>query len=108
MAEPLQLGPWYRGEDLAPVFTIKPVEDITGWTISLRVKVNKTDAASLLTITASNTTPASGIFTVAISAAQSATLSPGTYVVDIWRTDSGSACALGDGTVSVLNTVRVP
>ena len=98
---------FFRGEDVTLNFTMAPVVDITGWTLSFKVKQTATDAA-LLTIAGSVTVGASGTFGVALTAAQTTTLGVGTYVYDAWRTDSGAATALTYGTVTVKGTPRVP
>lgn len=102
------VGPIYRGEDDALVFTMTPTTDITGWTISFRVKNTLSDATALVTQAATLTTPASGIFTVSLASATTAALLPGVYAYDVWRTDSGSAAALSIGSITVRASVKVP
>lgn len=98
---------WFRGEDITLNFTMSPVVDITGWTISFRIKPPGSDNA-LLVVAGTITVAASGTFAVALTAAQTTTLSPGTYAYDTWRTDSGAATALTLGTVTVKASSRVP
>lgn len=108
MAELIDIGPFYRGEDEAPIFTMAPLTDITGWTISFRLKASLLDATVLLTIGAILTAPSSGIYTVPITAAQTAALPAGNYAYDIWRTDSGSAAPLNLGQCVIKGSVRIP
>jgi hypothetical protein len=108
MAQREDIGPCYRGEDVLWIFTMTPVTDITGWAISARVKQTPSDPTPLLTINASLTSPAAGVFTVSLPAASTTSLSAGTYAYDVWRTDGGSAAALALGTLTVKGTVRLP
>lgn len=99
---------WYRGEDVTLAVTLSPTTDITGWTLSFKVKQNATDATALLTVAGSITGAAAGTFSVSLTAAQTASVPTGVYVYDIWRTDSGAATALTVGSVTVKNSPRVP
>jgi hypothetical protein len=108
MAQPQDIGPIYRGEDVALNFTLTPLTDITGWTLSFKVKQRLDDAAALLTIAGSITTAAAGTFSVTLSAANTTTLSAGRYTYDVWRTDSGSNAALAIGALTVKGSVRLP
>jgi hypothetical protein len=100
------IGPIYRGEDITLNFTMSPLTDITGWTMSFRLAQGTT---TMLTVSATITTAAAGTFAVALTAAQTSTLSASSqYTYDVWRTDSGSAAALSVGMVTVLGSVRVP
>lgn len=108
MAEQQDIPTVYRGEDVNFVFTMTPLTDITGWTNSWRLKASFNDATVLLSINATLTTPASGIFTVALTAAQTTAIPAGNYVFDVWRTDSGSSAALAIGNLVVKGSVRIP
>lgn len=108
MALEQDLGPFYRGEDVAIVFTMTPLTDISGWTIVFTLKAQPATPTSLLSISASLTTAGSGIFTVAISSTQTTSLSAGTYAYDVWRTDSGSAAELSIGALAMKGSVRIP
>ena len=108
MAAIKDLGPFYRGEDLALNFTMTPLTDITGWTMSCRVKPAGADSPILLTISATITSAPAGTFAVAVTAAQTTTLPAGAYSYDVWRTDSGSAAVLALGTLTMAGTVKVP
>lgn len=95
----------YLGEAIALTFTIKPLTDITGWTIKLTIKNNATDVGQLLQVAAVLTTPASGIFTCSLTHAQTLTLGVGTYAYDVQRTDSGSEAVLSIGSLTVSQEV---
>lgn len=98
---------WYRGEDVTLNFTMAPVVDITGWTISFRAKSDATQTA-LVTVNATITVAASGTFAVALTAAQTTSLNASTYAYDVWRTDSGAATALTMGTITSKGSPRIP
>lgn len=96
---------WNRGEDVLITFTMTPVTDITGWNLSARIKTALTNPSTLLTIAGSVTSAAAGIFTVAVTAAQNTTtLSVGTYVYSVVRTDSGSVAVVSEGQILVSPT----
>jgi hypothetical protein len=108
MAQLQDIGPIYRGEDVTFQFTMVPTTDITGWTITLRVKAALMDPAALLTVSGTLQAPAAGVFTVPLTATQTQSLSAGQYAYDVWRTDSGSAANLSLGLLVVKSSVRVP
>lgn len=108
MALQQDLGTFLRGEDLSLVFTLTPLTDITGWTIVFTAKTAPESTTSLLSISGSVTTAASGIFTVPVTAAQTLGLTANTYAYDIWRTDSGSAAGLSIGSFTMKGSVRTP
>ena len=93
----------WRGEDILLTFTRTDAATIATWTISFRLKKNHGDADPALTIAgtlvSSGTT---GVFTVALTAAQTAALSLQGYLFDCVRTDSGSAQTMAIGLVNVL------
>jgi hypothetical protein len=108
MAQLQDIGPIYRGEDVSLNFTLTPLTDITGWTLSFALKQRLDDPSARLTVAGSITTASAGTFAVALSAANTTSLSAGTYRYDVWRTDSGSAAALATGALTVKGTVRLP
>lgn len=108
MAQPNDFGPFYRGEDVELDFTMTPLTDITGWTISCRVKLTPTDATALLTVNATIQTAAAGTFKVPFTSAQTSGLSANTYAYDVWRTDSGSQAALSIGSLTIKGSPRTP
>lgn len=96
---------WKRGEDIVVTFTPRVVTDITGWTINCLVKKNITDTAALLTIAATITTPAAGIYTVTFTAAQNTTtLRDGAYPYVTARVDGGSVAVLTEGRIVLKST----
>jgi hypothetical protein len=97
---------WNRGEDVLLTFTEQPVPtNITGWTITFRIKVQLADVSSLLTIAGTVTDGPNGVYTVAISASQNTSvLTAGQYFHSVIRTDSGSVAVLSEGPVTVNST----
>lgn len=102
------IPPIYKGEYVNLIFTQTPLTDITGWTISFRVKIDHSDSTPLLTVNATLTTPSVGVYTCSITSAQTAALSAGKYAFDVWRTDAGSEAILAIGNMIVKGSVRVP
>lgn len=99
---------WFRGEDILITFTMTPLTDITGWTISAKVKTAVQEPTALLTIAGTVTSAAAGIFTVAVTAAQNtSTLAVGRYDYSVTRTDSGSVAVLSEGTITVKPSAQV-
>lgn len=99
---------WFRGEDILLTFTMSPVTDITGWTINGAIKANLDYAAPVLTISCTVTTPAAGVFTMAVSAAQNTTsLGSGSYVYAVERIDSGSVAVLSEGALVVKPSAKL-
>ena len=97
---------FFIGEDKSLVFTIYTsagaAQDITGWTISWLLSATNSGAATL-TKSATLTTPASGICTVAVASGDTSGLTPGTYYYTLRRTDSGSKAELAYGTCELLD-----
>lgn len=100
---------FYKGEAVALVFTMTPTTDITGWTIVMTIRNNATDSVTLLSVTGVLTTPASGIFTLSLTSAQTkTTLGVGTFAYDIQRTDAASEAVLSIGSLFVTQEVLYP
>lgn len=93
----------FRGEDALLSFTQDPVEDITGWTIVLTVKRYLTDVAPLFTANATLTSPLTGQYTAAMSAAQTGALTPGPYLYEVTRVNTGSVAVLSIGNLVVAS-----
>lgn len=99
---------WFRGEDVLVTFTPQVVRDITGWTISCAIKPTLDSALPVLTVPCTVTTPAAGIFTMAVSASQNtSTLGSGYYVFAIERTDSGSVAVLVEGAIQIKPSAKL-
>jgi hypothetical protein len=81
--------------------------DITGYTIEMHVRKGEEDEDTLLELATGGsgivlTTPASGIFTVTITATQTAALPAGAWVYDLEMDDgSGVKTRLIEGTFTV-------
>jgi hypothetical protein len=92
---------FFVGEDQALQFTVYEDDDvtvvnITGWTLQLKAALTE-DGAALITKSATLTTPASGICTVSLAAADTSSLDPGRYYFTLSRTDSGFNQVVADG-----------
>lgn len=99
----------FIGEDKSLQITVyqsdgRTPQDITGWALSwmLKTSLDVVDGSASLTKTTSAgitlTTPTSGICTVVIADTDTDSLSPGTYVHELKRTDAGSEVVLCQGT----------
>lgn len=80
-----------RGQDATITVSMSPEQDITGWTISAIVRAYNGGTALVTKTVGSGialTTPATGVFTVTFAAAD-LSLTPGAYVWEITRTNSG-------------------
>ena len=106
---------WFTGEDQSLRFTIydldpltatspPTVKNITGWTIQFRMATTAT-GASVLTKTATLTSPTNGICTVSVAALDTPALTPGTFHYTLARTDSGQNQVLAWGTAVLLGRV---
>jgi hypothetical protein len=97
----------YRGEDVTLTVTMRPLTNISGWSVTFTCKRRPADAA-LITKAATVTDPANGVFTIALASAD--TTSPGVpageYLYDIFRTDAGAMTCLALGKLSVLPDPR--
>lgn len=88
---------WFEGEDQDIEFTIyrrstNAAQDVTGWTLEFKLATAK-GAVAVLTKSATLTTPASGVVTVSIAAADTAGLSltqDTTYYYTLARTNAGA------------------
>lgn len=80
-----------RGQDATITVTQTPAEDITGWTLSAIVRAYNGGTALVTKTVGSGitlTTPSTGVFTITFSASDLA-LTPGAYVWEVTRTNSG-------------------
>ena len=106
MAQPNNFE-FFKGEHPIITFTMTPTTDITGWTITFTLKDSLDNPqTALLTVSATLTTPASGIFTVELTAAQM-TRACKQYGYDVWRTDSGAEACLSVGQFLIKPNARV-
>lgn len=108
---------WFTGEDKSLVFTIyqsdeTTAQDITGWTLSYRLKRSPADldADAVLTKTTSSgialTTPGSGVCTVTIEDTDTDSLSPSTYFHELKRTNAGNETVLTKGSVLLQQAIH--
>lgn len=103
----------YQGEDYVATGTHRVSEggavvNITGWTIVLTIKRLPTDSPAVLSVNGVVPTGTDGVYTVSLTAAQTAALGVGDYHCDVWRTNSGAKTELAIGFFSVLQPVRTP
>ena len=95
-------------EDTATVESTTP-ENITGWTMVFTVSRAKDSTNKLVGPKAMTlVTPASGIASVSLTAAETGNLEPGTYYCDVWRTDSGYERCVSEGAFPVKGNARSP
>ena len=92
----------WQGEDITLTFTRAAATTISGWTIVGYLRKYHDDSDPTLTISASIVSNTSGIFTLALTAAQTAALALQGYTMEIWRTDSGSVTLMSTLLLSML------
>lgn len=101
---------WFKAEDKSFVFNIVgptgTPQDITGYTIKWVLSATDGGAATL-SKTASLTTPASGVCTVAVASTDTSGLTAQDYFYTLWRTDAGSKTLLSYGTATLQASVTV-
>jgi hypothetical protein len=95
----------FRGEDVVLPFDVD--EDITAWTMTLSINDTMADATPLLSVSASITTAATGLCSVTLTSAQTATLTGPVYQWELVRTNTGAVAVLAYGTLTVLPRVTV-
>jgi hypothetical protein len=76
-------------------------QNITGWTLQFKMAAT-TAGASVLTKSATLTSPTTGVATVATLAADTSGLAPGTYFYALSRTDSGNNAVVAHGPAVLL------
>jgi hypothetical protein len=89
--------PVYRGEKRSFAFTPDAETDISGWTIAAYVFKGpkaKSPVASVMSPTVVVEDDEAGVFRVDFTASQTAELTPGTWHLSPWRTDSGNESKL--------------
>lgn len=95
---------FFRGEDVVLDFQMSPMEDVSGWAISL--KIGDTLGGTVqVTKTASITDGPRGKFRVTIASADTASLAAGRYTWDCRRTDSGAKATLANGELDLKREV---
>lgn len=92
-----------QGEDIVLQFTRAGGTTIATYTITGYLRKFHDDADPTLTITGALVSSGStGIFTLTLTAAQTAALVNQTYYLNVWRTDSGSVTLLSVVLLTVL------
>lgn len=103
---------WFRGEDITLHFAMIPATDITGWSLTFTVK-NKLGGTTQFTKDNGGTgglalvSAKAGTFKVTIAKADTQGLTPGGFVYDVKRTDSGSNAILANGTITLRQEVTL-
>lgn len=95
-----------RGEDVQLDFTYNPVPSggISGYTLQWRMSVAP-GVTPALTKSATVVSASAGTFKVNLLAADTASLTPGVYMWEAWRTDSGSVGRVSWGLVELLREI---
>lgn len=96
-----------RGEDCEIDFTIRqtakadaPVQDITGWTFSCKLKRKDEDPdPPVVSMTVTTLVAVAGTLKATLTAALTAPLD-GDYRYSLWRTNAGFASCLSQGVIS--------
>jgi hypothetical protein len=102
------LGTIYKGEDVSLNFTMSPVVNITGWTITFTVRKESLTGSVILTSDGTVVSGPSGTFSVPIAAAQTSGVKPGEYAWDVWRVDVDSAALIAYGDITISGSPRIP
>lgn len=93
----------YQGEAITLTLTRASGTTIAGWTITAYVKQFHGDATYELELTGTlSGGGTAGVFTLALTAAQTLALDNQGYWCEIWRTDSGSETLMSLLTLNVL------
>ena len=95
---------FFQGEDVTLNFTMVPPTDITGWTITSTVK-DKLGGTVQFNPTVTIVDSGRGKYKASWPRANTSTLSPGDYVWDTRRTDSGANTLLSHGEATVRQPV---
>ena len=93
----------YQGEDKVFSFTLSPVVDITGFTLSFDVKDATTQ---IITRVPAITSGPAGTFTVTLIDTNTDAIRTGIYTYDVWRTNTGFETVLAIGTFTVDRVAR--
>jgi hypothetical protein len=95
---------FFRGEDVVINFTMTPVQDITGWTLTFKV-ADQLAGTIKITKTAAIVNGPAGQFSVSIANADTSSLAVGRYVWDVRRVDSGYKSTVADGYITLKQEV---
>lgn len=93
----------YQGEAITLTYTRASGTTIATWTITAYIKQFHGDATNTLTLTGTlSGGGTAGVFTLALTAAQTLALANQSYWAEVWRTDSGSETLMSLLTLNVL------
>lgn len=96
---------WYIGEDKVITDTISAGGSISGWTLRARLSRGPGQPSIIEKTTGSGieiTSASGGIIEITFTAANTSSLEPGAYYLDVWRTNSGYATQLSVGWITLL------
>jgi hypothetical protein len=95
---------FFQGEDVQLNFYVTPPTDVTGWTLTGTVK-DKLGGTVQFTFTPSILDAGRGWIQVTWPRSNTSALTPGDYVWDVRRTDSGKNTVLANGEATVKQAV---
>ncbi len=95
---------FFRGEDVVLDFQLSPQEDVSGWSITLKV-ADSLGGTVVITKGATITDGPRGKFRVTIASADTASLTAGRYTWDVRRTDPGAKATLAHGEIDLRREV---
>jgi hypothetical protein len=95
---------FFRGEDVQLNFQLQPPQDITGWTLSMKL-ATQLGGTVQFTKSATIVDAGRGLFQFTIASADTSGLAVGRYVWDVRREDSGSKSTLADGYLDLRQEV---
>lgn len=97
---------FYQNEDVEPGFTVTDptVTDITGWGIEFVIKASAADDDPAIQTAAG---VVNGLLTFTVPFQLDVSITPGTYVYSIRRTDPGFEWQLAHGSFTVVDSAGV-
>ncbi len=109
MAVEYNFDPIAAGEDQSLLWTMQPSPtNITGWTLELSVR-ERFGAPVLITLISGDgltvVSAVAGTVTCFFASAKTLDMTPGCYVYDMWRTDTGNRHRLTYGTLTLVARV---
>jgi len=96
----------YQGEVINLNFTMTPVVNITGFTFELNIATSRANTVKIITQAGAIVSGPAGTYTIALTRAQTNTLTPNVYAYDVWRTNAGNERILTTGDFTVKDPVR--
>ena len=97
---------FFQGEAITLTFTRAAATTISTWTIVGYLRKFHGDADPVLTISGTITSASDGVFTLALTSAQTEDLVNQSYLMQVWRTDALSETLMSIVTVTVQEGTR--